>query len=132
MSYNLFLDDERFPKNVTWVELPPVEWRIVRSYKDFVGLIQKEGVPKIISFDHDLADEHYKEEFRARALGESLDYNRLKEMTGYHAAQWLAEYCVDNNIPIPEYYVHTMNVEGAKNIKSALESARDFMSVGNE
>jgi len=132
MIYNLFLDDFRSPKDVTWVELPPVEWCVVRTYKDFVELIQKKGVPKTVSFDHDLADTHYIEEQISRLTGQGIRYNTLKEQTGYHAAQWLAEYCVDNGVPIPEYYIHTMNGEGAKNIKSVLESARDFMIDGNK
>ena len=59
--YYLFLDDERYPKQVTWVNLPLVDWVIVRNYNEFVKKIEEDGMPVFISFDHDLADEHYNE-----------------------------------------------------------------------
>lgn len=128
MNYNLFLDDERMPKNVTWVDLPLVEWTIVRNYDQFVEIIQKQGLPNIVSFDHDLADEHYAEYTAAHDPNSpsrgTFNYEKLKEKTGYDCAKWLAQYCVDNSKPIPQYYVHTMNPIGGKNIFSILESAK--------
>jgi hypothetical protein len=50
------------------------------------------------------------------------------EKTGRDAALWLANYCVDNGIPIPVYYVHTLNPDGGANIVSILESAKKSMS----
>lgn len=126
MKYNLFLDDERVPHKVTWVSLPMVEWTIVRSYDDFVKIIGEMGCPSIITYDHDLQDKHYFEYHRARQNNEPFDYNRV-EKTGYHCAKFLAEYCINNNIPIPEYYVHTMNTEGGENIVSVMESAKKAM-----
>lgn len=59
----LFLDDIRWPieafqytKNEIFWEK---EWSIVRNYQQFVDWIIENGLPKLISFDHDLADEHY-------------------------------------------------------------------------
>lgn len=126
--YNLFLDDERVPKDVKWVELPPVAWTIVRNYNDFVKLIERDGLPAIVTFDHDLADEHYQEyhvahDSKMLSRG-TIRYDSFKEKTGYHCAKWLAEFCVDKNLPIPTYYTHTMNGIGAENIRSILENAR--------
>lgn len=47
-TYALFLDDERFPKNVTWIDYPISDgnWTIVRNYKEFVDIIMKKGIPK--------------------------------------------------------------------------------------
>ena len=42
----LFLDDIRKP--------PDVDWFIVRNYNQFIDWIDKNGLPDIISFDHDL------------------------------------------------------------------------------
>lgn len=128
--YHLFLDDERKPKDVTWVELPPVEWVVVKTYEHFVATIKKNGVPTTVSFDHDLGDEHYKEYSRVRETGfkEPIDYNRFKSKTGYDCAKWLACLCVDKGIPIPLYYVHTMNGPGKKNIESVMESARRILT----
>jgi len=130
MSYNLFLDDHRNPKDVKWIDLPPVSWVIVRNYKQFVETILKDGVPRIISFDHDLADEHYKEyttcndnKLLSGARGK-IRYEHFQEKTGYDCAKWLANYCVDKNLPLPLYYLHSLNGIGCANIFSILESAR--------
>lgn len=130
-SYNLFLDDERFPKDVKWIELPLVEWIIGRSYNDFVDIIHRLGVPARVSFDHDLADEHYKEYLAAHdplIIDRRIRYETFKEKTGYECAKWLANYCVDKQVPLPVYYVHTMNDLGKLNIISVMESARKVMS----
>jgi hypothetical protein len=127
MSYNLFLDDCRYPKDVKWVELPPVHWEIVRSYKEFVEYITEHGVPKMVSFDHDLADEHYKEFFRAadKETGDKkIKYDAMQEKTGRDCALWLANYCLDNQVPVPLYYLHSLNGIGCANIFSIMESAR--------
>jgi hypothetical protein len=129
MIYNLFLDDQRNPKDVSWVALPLVQWTIVRNYKQFVDTVTRLGIPSRVTFDHDLADEHYKEFDRCRRellIGDAkkFQYEKMNEKTGYDCAKWLANYCVDKNIPIPEYYVHTLNGIGAANIFSILESAR--------
>ena len=55
----LFLDDERAVKDVTWIELPLGPWTVVKNYRQFVEYITNNGLPEVISFDHDLADEHY-------------------------------------------------------------------------
>lgn len=120
MSYNLFLDDERHPKDVTWIELPLVDWVIVRSYDEFVRTILKDGLPKVITFDHDLADEHYKFYFQSKDSGTPYPYDKCKEKTGYDCAKWLAEYCYSNEKPIPHFYCHTKNFIGAVNISTVL------------
>lgn len=131
-SYYLFLDDTRVPTDVMWINLPSCPWVVVKNYKEFVDTITKHGVPKIISFDHDLAQEHYSEYIVANDA-KMLNYGCIryaifKEKTGYDCAKWLAKYCVNNNIPIPLYYIHTMNPIGFQNIYSVLESARKAMS----
>lgn len=134
MGYHLFLDDERDPKGVKWVELPLVAWVIVRNYKDFVETIKRDGVPTTVSFDHDLADEHYQEYHNAHdermlSFGK-IRYDRFAEKTGYDCAKWLAQYCVDKRVPVPLYYVHSWNDIGRANIISILESARKVLSEG--
>lgn len=126
--YNLFLDDARQPKDVKWLELPPVAWVVVKSYKEFVETIQRDGVPACVSFDHDLADEHYQEYAIAHdpkmiSRG-TIRYDKLKEKTGYECAKYLAELCVYKKLPMPTFYIHTMNPIGAANIFSIMESAR--------
>ncbi len=56
-DYNLWLDDFRYPNDVTWVAIPKDQhYSVVRNYKEFVDLISLRGVPKFVCYDHDLAD----------------------------------------------------------------------------
>jgi hypothetical protein len=128
MSYNLFLDDYRKPIDVTWLELPMVEWIIVKNYDQFVQTICSLGMPKRITFDHDLADEHYpwtpenQEAYKNTKDPLIIPYNKYKEKTGYECVKWLVNYCMERGHSFPEYYVHTMNPIGKQNIISYIES----------
>ena len=113
MKYNLFLDDVRDPNKFlddtrTWV--------VVRNYNQFTETIEKQGLPDFISFDHDLADEHY---------GARLEYEKFKEKTGYDCARWLIEYCMKTNQALPLWQVHSMNPVGRMNINMVLSLFRD-------
>jgi hypothetical protein len=126
---NLFLDDDptRIPTRLTWIELPLVEWTIVRTYDDFVRAIEQNDI-NMVSFDHDIDDMAYREFFRANAADKVINYDNIKEKTGYHCAQVLANYCIDHNIPIPPYFVHSLNYIGKQNIISVLESAKKALT----
>lgn len=119
--YNLFLDDERNVADVKWVEYPLVHWVVVRNYQEFVDTVIKNGIPQRVSFDHDLADQHYAEFVKSTKTGK-FNYGDVSEKTGYHACKWLIEYCLEKNVPFPEYYIHTMNPIGYANIKSLIDS----------
>lgn len=125
MKKRLFLDDIRQPETCATYMLSPeiyVEesWDVVRDYKQFVNYIEENGVPDVISFDHDLADIHYD----PTTWTESFSY---KEETGYDCAKWLCNYCVKNGILLPEFYVHSMNPIGKENIQKCLESCRKYI-----
>lgn len=135
MSYNIYLDDWREPihtiLSVKPTELKQViscnEWDIVRSYNEFIDKIMKKGLPDIISFDHDLGPDTYfvKNQKLIADLSEiKIDYDRYldHELTGYHCAQWLANYCMDNFKPLPRYVIHSDNEVGSENIRSYLEN----------
>jgi len=126
MSYNLFLDDYRIPKDAfAYMHLKiylDVEWIVVRNYQAFIALIEGKGIPDMISFDHDLADEHYDKEI---VQGQTYDeiYELFDEKTGYHCAKWLINYCIDNNKEIPaRILIHSMNPAGTMNIKSLFDT----------
>src|ERR1035437_8551114 len=118
MSYNLFLDDFREPEDAYLYRLNPIymteHWIVVRNYNEFINHIDEHGLPEIISFDHDLGEEHYEKQ---------LEYDQYKEKTGYHCALWLINYCIDNNKKLPAVIlIHSMNYTGSLNIKSLFES----------
>lgn len=105
MKLNLFLDDIRNPIDalafIGGRGIDPAiydnEWIVVRNYLAFVSWITKNGLPELISFDHD--------------LGES------DEPTGMDCAKWLVNYCLDNNCKLPRWAVHSANSAGYDNIK---------------
>ena len=58
MSYYLLLDDipeiSDVRKYCTLPNIPDNEWILVRSYNEFVTTINKLGLSKFVSFDHNL------------------------------------------------------------------------------
>jgi len=118
-DYNLFLDDVRIPTHVTWVEIPANQhYTVVRNYQEFVDIITLRGVPQFVSLDHDLADIHYGHGLN----NDEIPYDSYEEKTGYDAAKWLVNYCMERGIKHPPYIVHSMNPIGKKNIESYIES----------
>jgi hypothetical protein len=129
MPYNLFLDDFRMPHEVgnyiNPVELRQLyrtkEWSIVRSFSEFVRHIKENGLPEIVSFDHDLVEGHYHSNMQDGnidyfSLGFRSDYNK----TGWHCALWLISYCEALSSNLPRCYVHSMNPIGKENIEKLL------------
>lgn len=122
--YNLFLDDFRMPPDA-WAytkdqDYLKLDWVIVRSFDEFTtaiseGFSKEAWWPSLISFDHDLSDDHYNH------LTAGIPYESFKEETGYHCAQWLIEYCMDRDLKLPDFKVHSMNPAGRANIQSILE-----------
>ena len=116
----LFLDDNRTPYDVFRNTIDPDyeydnQWVIAKNYEEFVEIILESGLPKIISFDHDLSQNHYLPENQ-----NNINYDNLKDKTGYDAALWLIGYCQLNNLKLPKVKVHSANIEGKKNIESVL------------
>lgn len=108
MKWILFLDDIRVPADVRYYY--PVEYKMVicRSYDEAVDMVNMLGAPSFISFDHDLADEHY-------------DGKEGHEKTGYEFAKWFCNWVMDNNVDLGpanfDMHIHSMNPVGAENIR---------------
>lgn len=124
----LFLDDFRIPENcISYMHLRigsknPLylqEWVIAKNGKEFKDIIEKNGMPEIISFDHDLAEEHY-----INGDLDLIDRMESSEMTGYDCAKWLIEYLMENDVALPEIFVHSMNPAGTDNIIKFFDSYR--------
>jgi len=122
----VFLDDVRNPKDCIGYmytrigSLNPIyleDWIVVRNYDEFVSVISN-NINEIthISFDHDLADEHYDP---AMYYGVEK-YNELAgkfiEKTGLDCAIWLKEFYLSKSKSLPTMFVHSMNPVGTKNI----------------
>jgi hypothetical protein len=132
MSYKLFLDDYRQPLDCFGYmharignEVPiylDKDWVIVRNFNEFVACITKRGIPNLISFDHDLANEHYAPQDRWEDYNQWESEQQFSEKTGKDCAKWLCDYCWVHDVKVPKYYIHSMNPIGCENIKSILEN----------
>lgn len=94
----VFLDDMRSPPDMTWT--------LVRSYDEFVNLIQSNNLITHLSFDHDLGDEVHD---------------------GYNATKWFVELAMDNKeiaLNLKIVIAHSDNTPGRENIAAYFESAR--------
>lgn len=129
MTTKLFLDDFRSPsdcakymyrhigsRNPIYLE---GGWIIVRNFKEFQKWITKYGLPDLISFDHDLSDEHYLLGTAKYADWTQYYSEGKREMTGYDCAKWLIEYCQSWDKKLPEYIVHSES-SGKGNIEKIL------------
>ena len=132
-KYNLFIDDERFPVGGTiksafeltgdkrYYEL---EWVIVRNFEDFVKTIEENGLPDVISFDHDLKDAHYHHYQIYTVFTGKIDYT-VVEGTGYECAKWLCRsYLPDHDLDFPTTLIHTENTVGRANIIGEIRNYR--------
>lgn len=118
----LFLDDIRTPYDVFKTTIDPIyeynkKWVTVKSFSEFTAYISENGLPEIVSFDHDLSVEHYRPENQS----ENIEYDKMEQETGYHAALWLINYCKSNNLSFPDWKVHSQNIEGSKNIANLIK-----------
>lgn len=130
--YSIFLDDVRSPDYVEHVPEAQYRpnWVIVRSYKEFVDTITNKGIPAFISYDHDLCMDAVREFIRASDQQREFNYYRKPmEKTGLDCAKWLVIYCLQNQCRHPEYFIHSSNGIGAKNIKNLIESTYHITSL---
>jgi hypothetical protein len=138
MKNLLWLDDLRNPFLNEENKIPGDihEWNInwVLNYKQFVEWIQMYGLPDAISFDHDLAREHYTPEYFWDNYDESKKYQEWKSKkykfkTGKECAEWLVEYCSKSKKILPTTYVHSANPIGADNIREVLAKVNKELKI---
>ena len=98
MTYKMFLDDERFPPD------DGAEWVIVRSSQEAIDAVETYGLPKFISFDHDLGGTDTSRRF----------------------IFWLQDYMMDNGFTFTgrdfDFYVHSQNPIGASWIRGTMSA----------
>ena len=125
MKKKIYLDDVRTPVDKDWL--------VVRSFHEFVNLVNKVGMTNIslISLDHDLGDTAMQEYFNNVSKNYKLDYDNITEKTGYDVAKWLVSQFYyefperinmtknekkNSKFIFPLIYVHSHNPIGAHNI----------------
>lgn len=107
----IFLDDIRDP---SWVYDfgSDSQWVVLRSGQQFYDWVELHGLPDLVSFDHDLGgiDEN----------GNEVDPATVP--SGMDCAHFLVNYCLDHDLPLPRFKVHSANPVGSANIRGLLES----------
>jgi hypothetical protein len=104
------LDDIRIPSDLTYYmpkeEIVPyliTNWTVIRNYQDFVDYISKNGIPSIISFDHDLG----------------LNVDSTEAESGYDAVKYIVDFILEQEHPVlPQVLSHSQNLVGKTNILS--------------
>ena len=118
----IWIDDIRDPQESIWQNWIKknfgtndfdITW--IKSYKEFVDFVNKNGLPSNVSFDHDLGDV------------EDPD----NEKTGYDCAKYIVDYCMDHNRDIPNYRIQSDNGPGAENIDKYLQNYHKFYIKNN-
>lgn len=108
MTWNLFIDDERFPPN------DGRDWIICRNKIEVQIQVMLRGMPSYISFDHDLGE---------------------NEPTGYDITKWLVGIdltSLDELGRFPDnfdFYVHSQNPIGKANIEQYINN---YMKVRSQ
>ncbi len=81
------------------------QWLIAHNYHEFIELLTSNfDLIEFISFDHDISSY-------------DIDEN---ELTGKDAADFLINLCLDKNKKLPDWFVHSDNTGGNKNIRQLL------------
>lgn len=110
----LFLDDIREPWDSSWT--------VVRNYNQFVKFFEKNPVPEVIAFDHDLEASHYSV---CNNGGE-----KYEGKTGYDCAEWLVRHAEATEQAVPDVViVHSWNYDGARRIASLFKPYGSAISV---
>lgn len=94
MTYKLFIDDERLPKEDNWI--------VARSTREAIEIVKKLGFPSEIAFDHDLGG----------------DDTTMKFIWWFIEQHMVGEMIIE---PF-EFSVHSQNPIGSENIKHLLNS----------
>ena len=81
----------------------------VKNFAGFCNTIENEDMYDVIFFDHDLGEEE----------------------SGKDCANFLIDYCIDNNIDVPQCYSQSSNPVGRKNILSYIESYEKIKRENN-
>lgn len=83
---------------------PQFTW--VKSFEEFKNYILQNGLPDFVSFDRD--------------LGKGLP-------NGEVCASWLVKYCNEKGLRLPNYYAHTANKNGKRNIIAIMDNTPQQM-----
>jgi len=129
----LWLDDLRNPFLADWVlQYAPdfaydegvIIW--VKNYDEFIEWIQENGLPYKIAFDHDLGEDKAIERVKNGMNKKTARLIKKETPSGFSCAKWLVDYCMDEDIDLPNWTVQSANPVGRDNINGILNNYRNF------
>lgn len=97
---------EYYNNNVFSNGRPNFIW--VKTFEEFTNYILRNGLPDMISFDHD--------------LGKGLK-------KGADCANWLLQYCKQTDQQLPKCFTHSANPNGRKEINSLLNLNENTIKI---
>ncbi len=113
-TMKIFLDDRINPYDIFQRDMDfdyyNNDWTIVRTYDDFINLIENNDNINIISFDHDLTNDHYRQE-------SNINYDNMTDKCGYHCLKYFLENKFNPNTKLK---IHSFNPEGKMNMKNLI------------
>lgn len=126
MKRLLWLDDYRDPFVDDWLNFSPIGKNVevywVKSYYEFCDWIILNDLPDAICFDHDLGKTLETELIKRGVSKKDARKRKGEEKTGYDAAKWLVEWCINNKKDIPLWSVQSANPVGRENINTLLNN----------
>jgi hypothetical protein len=113
----IYLDDVRTPIDKDWI--------VVRSYEEFVQIINGIGLKNIelISLDHDLGDSAMAEWHKGVVNNYTINYDNITEKTGMDCTKWLVNQWLDGK-PVVDVVVHSANAVGSANMMGYINNYR--------
>jgi len=137
MKKLLWLDDLRNPFIADWFWLSQYapqfaygegETIWVKSYSEFVEWIGINGLPDMIAFDHDLGEDIATDKVSNGMSKRQARRQKRETISGFECAKWLVDYCIDNEIELPQWTVQSANPVGRDNINGLLNNYRKHCS----
>lgn len=130
----LFIDDERQPKDVTWVQYESVDgFEVIRkaeTFVDFMQMVKAGNLPKVVSFDHDLQLGYTSEAEVPECIIDYADHHEISnrwEVTGKTMLEFMIDRLLDlvdageidaEDIKQIQVFFHTQNPVGRKNMEA--------------
>lgn len=125
MSYVLILDDIRSLNDIKFIEeYELMEKVLVKSYDEFFNTLNKRGLPKMVSMDHDLHPLHYQIGERNNFMSLS-GYSQCSIKSGLDCAKYLIKYCKENKLKLPVCYSHSQNLIGRQAILKLIKKYKE-------
>ena len=78
----------------------------VKNLKEFEDYIINNGLPNMVSFDHDIKPKNFQEEHE----------------NGADVANWLVNYCKQNKLKLPWCFAHSANKNGIEKINQIINN----------